>query len=109
MSESNPDNMIYGETNRYTLLIDSTIKSLRYWLKIIIMPLNRFPRQAYTMLRNDVETTIQNNQSTGLHNWTEGNKECLDSYGFHEVCLNGRVSDKSAFPSSFKNRMLGRF
>ena len=61
------------------------------------------------MLRNDVETTIQNNQSTGLHNWAKGIKECLEAYGFHDVWLNGRVADKSAFLSSFKNRMIGRF
>ena len=40
-----PNNMIYGETGRYPLLIDSTIRSLRFWLKITNMPLNRFPRQ----------------------------------------------------------------
>ena len=101
--------MIYGETGRYPLLIDSTIRSLRYWLKITNMPLNRFPRQAYIMLRNDVETTIQNNQSTGLHNWAKDIKECLEAYGFHDVWLNGRVADKSAFLFSFKNRMIGRF
>ena len=104
-----PNNMIYGETGRYPLLIDSTIRSLRYLLKITNMPLNRFPRQAYTMLRNDVETTIQNNQPTGLHYWAKGIKECLEAYGFHDVWLNGRVADKSAFLSSFKNRMIGRF
>ena len=61
------------------------------------------------MLRNDVETTIQNNQSTGLQNWAKGIKECLEAYGFHDVWLNGRVADKSAFLSSFKNRIIGRF
>ena len=75
--------MIYGETGRYPLLIDSPIRSLRYWLK------------------------IQNNQSTGLHNWAKGIKECLEAYGFHDVWLNGRVADMSAFLSSFKNRMIG--
>ena len=101
--------MIYGETGRYPLFIDSTIRSLRYWLKIKNMPLNLFPRQAYTMLRNGVETAIQNSQSTGLRDWAKGIKECLESYGFHDVWLNGRVADKSAFLSSFKSRMIGRF
>ena len=109
VSDKTPNNMIYGETGRYPLLIDSTIRSLRYWLKITNMTLNRFPRQAYTMLRNDVETTIQDNQPTGLHNWANGIKECLEAYGFHDVWLNGRVADMSAFLSSFKNRMIGRF
>ena len=107
--EKTPNNMIYGETGRYPLLIDSTIRSLRYWLKITNVPLNRFPRQAYTMLRNEVDTTIQNNQSAGPHNWAKGNKEYLESYGFHDDWLNGKVSDKTAFLSSFKNRMIGRF
>ena len=44
-----PNYMIYGETDRYPLFTDNTIKSLRYWLKITSMSLNRFPRQAYTM------------------------------------------------------------
>ena len=104
VSDKAPNNMIYGEMGRYPLFIDSTIRYLRYWLKITNMPLNRFPRQAYTMLRNDVETTIQNNQSTGLHNWTKGIKECLEAFGFHDVWLNGRVADKSAFLSSFKKQ-----
>ena len=98
-----------GETGRYPLLIDSTVRSLRYWLKMINMPLNRCPRQAYTMLKNEVETTIQNNQSTGLQKWAKDIKECLEAYSFHDVWLNGRVADKSAFLSSFKNRMIGRF
>ena len=61
------------------------------------VPLNRFPRPAYTLLRNDVEIDIQNDQSTGLINWAKGMKECLDSCGFYDVWLKGRVADKSAF------------
>ena len=52
--------------------------------------------QAYTVPRNDVETTIQNNQSTAIHNWAKDIEECLESYGFHDVWSNGRVTDKSA-------------
>ena len=107
--QQKPNNIICRETGRYPFLTDCTIKSLRYWLKITNMSLNRFPRQAYTMLRIDVETTIQNNESTGLHNWAKGIKKCLESFSFHDGWLNGRVADKSAFLSSFKNRMIGRF
>ena len=38
VSDKTSNNMIYGETGRYPLLIDSTIRSLRYWLKITNMP-----------------------------------------------------------------------
>ena len=38
--------MVYGETGRYPLYIDSKIASLRYWLKLGKMPITRFPKQA---------------------------------------------------------------
>ena len=56
------NNMIFGEKDVYPILIDSLTKSLRYWLKTTNMLLNLFQRQAYTMLRNAVETANQNNQ-----------------------------------------------
>ena len=43
------------------------------------------------MLRNDVETDIQNDQSAGLNNWAKGCKKCLESYSFPDVWLDGRA------------------
>ena len=105
VSEKKPYNMIYGVTSTYPFLI----KQHHQAPKITNIPLNRFSRQAYTVLRNDIETTIHNNQSTGLHNWAKGIKGCLESYGLHDVWLNGRVADKPAFLLLFKNRIIGRF
>ena len=43
VSDKTPNHMVYGETGRYPLYIDSTISSLKYWF--------RFPRQALIMLK----------------------------------------------------------
>ena len=48
--------MVYGETGRYPLYIDSTISSLRYWFKLSKMPVTRFPKQALIMLKNRLDT-----------------------------------------------------
>ena len=51
-----PNHMVYGETGRYLLYIDSTISSFRYWFKLSKMPMTRFPKQALIMLKNSLDT-----------------------------------------------------
>ena len=81
VSDKTPNHMVYGETGRYPLYIDSTISSLRYWYKLSKMPMTRFPKQALVMLKNclDTNTTHKN------RNWAGSIKDCLESYGFHDV------------------------
>ena len=45
--DKNPNNLIYGETGKYPLFVDSTINSFRYWLNIANTPLNQFPGEAF--------------------------------------------------------------
>ncbi len=105
VSDKTPNHMVYGETGRYPLYIDSTISSLRYWFKLSKMPMTRFPKQALVMLKNrlDTNTTHKN------RNWAGSIKDCLESYGFHDVWTNGRVENEKAFLSAFKQRMIERF
>ena len=49
-SYKSPNHMVYGETGRYPLYIDSRIASLRYWLKLGKMAITRFQKQALIML-----------------------------------------------------------
>ena len=56
VSDETPNHMVYGETGRYSLYIDSTISSLRYWFKLSKMPMTRFPKQALIMLKNSLDT-----------------------------------------------------
>ena len=38
VSNKTPNHMVYGDTGRYPLYIESTLSSLRYWLKLRRMP-----------------------------------------------------------------------
>ena len=100
VSDKTPNHMVVGETGRYPLYIDSTISSLRYWFKLSKMPMTRFPKQALVM---DTNTTHKNRNCAGSI------KDCLESYGFHDVWTNGRVENEKAFLSAFKQRMIERF
>ena len=45
-----PNKMVYGELNRYPLYINAHIRCIRYWIRLLNMDENRFPKHAYAML-----------------------------------------------------------
>ena len=92
--------MVYGETGRYPLYIDSKIASLRYWLKLRKMPITRFQKQALIMLQNSLDTENRGKRS----NWAGSIKECLESYGFQDVWAQGGVSNEAAFFSAIRQK-----
>ena len=91
-----PDHMAYGETGRYPLYSDSIISSLRYCFKLSKMPMIRFPKQVLIMLRYSLNT----NTTHKNRNWAGSIKDCLESYGFHDIWTNGRVENEKSFPLS---------
>ena len=98
VSDETPNHMVYGETGRYPLYIDSTISSLRYWFKLNKMPMTRFQKQALIMLKNSLDT----NTAYKNRNWAGSIKGCLESHSFHDVWTDGRVENEKAFLSAFK-------
>ena len=104
VSNKTPNHMVYGDTGRYPLYIDSTINSLRYWLKVRKMPMTGFPQQTLTMLENDLVKCT----SISTSNWARNIKYCLESYGFQDVWTDGVVNETS-FLSLFKRKMVERF
>ena len=42
-----PNDFVYGETNRYPLLVNSSVRCKRYWLKLTRMNVCRLPGEAY--------------------------------------------------------------
>ena len=47
-----PNKFVYGETGRYPLYVNSAVRCIRYWLRILKLDPARLPKQAYTMLFN---------------------------------------------------------
>ena len=91
VSNKTPNHMVYDDTGRYPLYIQSTLSFLRYWLKLRRMPTERFPKQALIMMQND----IYNNGSRNTRCWASDIKHCLESYGFQDVWT-GEVANETA-------------
>ena len=45
-----PNDLVYGETNRYPLFVNSAVRCVRYWLKLTRMEASKLPSKAYRML-----------------------------------------------------------
>ena len=100
-SNKTPNHMVYGDKQRYTLYIESTISALRYWLKLRKAAMTRFPKQTLTKLENDLDINASN--STG--NWAGNIKHCSESYGFQDAWTDG-VPNETSFLSAFERKMV---
>ena len=92
-----PNSLIYGELGRFPLVINSTIRAVKYWLKILKMPDNRLPKQALLMLS---KTTIPDNL-----NWLKYIEDCLCKYGFAYIWYNRGTANEHSFLRNLKVRL----
>ena len=96
-----PNKMIYSELGRYPLYINSNIRCIKYWFKIIQMEANRLPKQSYTMLVS-LDTD-------GKRNWVTHIRELLISLGFDYVWRDQGVLNVGGFIKALRLRMIDRF
>ena len=47
-----PKDLVYGETDRFPVTLNSAIRCIRYGLKLTCMDEDRLPRKAYLILCN---------------------------------------------------------
>ena len=93
-----PNDLVYGETNRYPIFLNSAIKCIRYWLKVTRMNDSRLPYKAYKMLY-DLD-------SRGKSNWVSNIRFKLYQYGFGYVWLNQGVERIHQFLNTFRERLI---
>ena len=93
-----PNDLVYGETNRYPITLNSAIRCIRYWLKLTRMERYRFPRKSYDMLFNL--------DAKGKSNWVSKVRLYLFKYGFGYVWLNQGVENMNGFVNVFKERLI---
>ena len=96
-----PNKMVYGELGRYPLFINSSVRWLKYWFRLLEMDPQRLPKQAYTML------ALQG--QNGKTCWATEVRELLFRTGFGYVWLNQGVNDVSCFLKAFKQRLFDMF
>lgn len=90
--------LVYGETGRYPLYIRIYVKCVKYWLKLMKLPISRICRQTYEML------LIQHNH--GKKNWVSGIKQILSENGFGIVWLSQGVGFEQRFVHELKERLI---
>jgi hypothetical protein len=96
-----PNNMIYGDLGRYPLYRNSSINTIRYWLKLHGMDQNRLPHQAYKML---LELDFK-----GKKCWVSNVRDILCETGFGIVWLQQSIGDIKMFLNVFKQRLVDMF
>ena len=101
VSSKTPRQLVYGELNRYPLVIDSKIKTLKYWLKLQEMEDNRIPKQAY--MRDEKEMHIN------THSWSREIKNMLERNGYGYIWINKGTMFTRSFLKSFKQRLVDQF
>ena len=96
-----PNKMVYGELGRYPLFINSSVRWLKYWFRLLEMDHQRLPKQAYMML-----VLLDQNGKTC---WATEVRELLFRTGFGYVWLNQGVHNIGGFIKAFKQRLFDMF
>ena len=96
-----PNKMVYGELGRFPLFVNSTLRCLKYWLRVLKMDHFRIPKQAYKMmsLMDESEKKCSVTQV----------KNVLSKNGFYCVWLQQGVRDEKNFLCELKQRLTDNF
>ena len=57
VSTRTPSALVYGETGRYPLYVNTYTRCIKYWLNLVRMPDNRLPSKSYKMLMTYIVRT----------------------------------------------------
>jgi hypothetical protein len=96
-----PNKFVYGETGRYPLYVNSAVRCIRYWLKLLKLDMSRLPKQAYRMLINL--------DGRGNRCWVSKVRSMLFDLGLGEAWIQQSVGCEQTFVMLFKERMIESF
>ena len=89
--------MIYGECGRYPMYVFTSVKVIRYWLKLLEMPAHRLPKKCDNMLMVY--------DKNGHTNWVTSVRKFLFSNGFGFVWNNQSVGSNEMFIRQLTERL----
>ena len=79
VKKNTQNDFIYGELGRTNFLTRRYILIVKYWFKILSSGENKYIKQIYNLMLNDLDT------KPNIVNWASLLKHLLSSLGFHEV------------------------
>ena len=97
VSRNSTNAAVLGDCGRYPLVVESAKRSLKYWLKILKMPDERYVKKCYAMLLN-----MPNNS---YFNWAKEMENLLCQNGFGYVWYNQLVDNENMFLKLFTQRL----
>ena len=95
-----PNTLIYGELNRFPLVIETQIRVLKYWAKVSRLDMNRIPRQTYEREKREINKP---------DNWALGVKRLLERNGYAFVWINEGTEWTKALFKSIKQTLIDQF
>jgi hypothetical protein len=98
VSQKTPKHIVYGELGRYPLFINTYIKCIKFWLRVVHMENSRYPKKAYNMLMS-----LENQNYT---TWVADVRNTLFCYGFGIVWESQTVGNVKCFAKLFKQRLI---
>ena len=93
-----PNDLEYGETDRFPVTLNSAVRCIRYWVKLICMGEYRLPHKAYMMLCN-LDARCK-------RNWVSNVRMHLFELGFGFVWMNQGVGRLNEFIRAFRERLI---
>ena len=99
VKKTTQNDFVYGELGRTNYSTKRYINIIKYWLKILMAPVNKYVKLVYKMMVNDIE------KMPNKTNWASLVRQLLMSLGFYEVWLAQGVANSNAFLSVFKQRI----
>ena len=97
LRQNTNDDFALGECGRFPLAVSYMTQAIKYWLKLLYMPYNRYPRQCYLMLKSLTDA--------GKTTWTTHIKSLLFEYGFGYAWIENEVGNSNYFLNLFKQRI----
>ena len=97
VGSQNPSCAVMGDCGRLPLYVQYVSKCIKYWLKIIHMNDNRYPKIVYKLLF-DLD-------SNGRRTWASDIRALLYRYGFGVVWISQGLGDIDSFLFEFKQRL----
>ena len=92
-----PNSLVYAELGRFPLILSSTVRAVKYWLKLSKLPAGRLPKQAYLMLLNSC--------IPGRLSWAKSVEDCLCKLGYAYIWHNQGVPNERSFLRNLKLRL----
>jgi len=92
-----PNVIAYGETGRYPLSINATLRSVKYWLRLLRMDEYRYPKKAYEMMLVD---------TANKSNWANKIKNVLYQNGLENAWRMQRVDNETVFINNLREKLV---